>query len=49
VTLFDSLHLVSYYRPIVTLCLKCTVFAQYRRVTDRQTSGQTRRCRKDLR
>ena len=33
----DSLHMVSYYRPIVTLCLKCTVFAQYRRVTDGQT------------
>ena len=26
VTPFDSLHMVSYYRPIVTLCLKCTVF-----------------------
>ena len=25
-TPFDSLHMVSYYRPIVTLCLKCTVF-----------------------
>ena len=23
---FDSLHMVSYYRPIVTSCLKCTVF-----------------------
>jgi len=22
----DSLHMVSYYRPIVTLCVKCTVF-----------------------
>jgi len=26
VTPFDSLHMVSYYRPIVALCLKCTVF-----------------------
>ena len=27
VTAFDSLHMVAgYYRPIVTLCLKCTVF-----------------------
>ena len=26
VTPFDSLHMVSYYRPIVTFCLKCTVF-----------------------
>jgi len=26
VTPFDSLHMVSYYRPIVTLCLKCTIF-----------------------
>ena len=25
-TPFDSLHMVSYYRPIVTLCLKYTVF-----------------------
>jgi len=25
VTPFDSLHMVSYYRPIVTLCLKCTL------------------------
>jgi len=33
----DSLRMVSYYRPVVTLCLKCTVFAQYRRVSDRQT------------
>jgi len=23
---FDSLHVVSHYRPILTLCLKCTVF-----------------------
>ena len=23
---FDSLHMVSYYRPMVHLCLKCTVF-----------------------
>jgi len=23
---FDSLHMLSYYRPIVTLCVKCTVF-----------------------
>jgi len=27
---YDSLHMVSYYRPIVTLRLKCTIFAQYR-------------------
>jgi len=26
VTPFDSLHMVSYYGPIVTLCPKCTVF-----------------------
>ena len=26
VTPFNSLHMVSYYSPIVTLCLKCTVF-----------------------
>jgi len=26
VTPFDSRHIVSYCRPIVTLCLKCTVF-----------------------
>ena len=26
VTLFNCLHMVSYYRLIVTLCLKCTVF-----------------------
>jgi len=26
VTPFDSLPMVSYYRPIVTLSLKCTVF-----------------------
>jgi len=26
VTPFDSFHMVSYYRSIVTLCLKCTVF-----------------------
>ena len=26
VTPFDSLHVVSYYSPIATLCLKCTVF-----------------------
>ena len=25
-TPFDSLHMVFYYRPIVTLCLQCTVF-----------------------
>jgi len=36
--------MVSYYRPIVTLRLKCTVFAQYRgcdRQTDGRTDGQT--------
>jgi len=26
VTPFDSLHMICYYRPIVTLCLECTVF-----------------------
>ena len=26
VTPFDSLYMVSYYHPIVTLYLKCTVF-----------------------
>ena len=29
-TPFDSLRMVSYYRPIVTLCLKCTVFEIWR-------------------
>jgi len=28
----DSLHMVSYYRPIVTLCLKCTVFETWRHI-----------------
>ena len=32
VTPFDSLHMVSYYRPIVTLCLKCTVFEIWRHI-----------------
>jgi len=32
VTLFDSLHMVSYYRLIVTLCLKCTVFKIWRHI-----------------
>ena len=26
----DSVPMVSYYRPVVTLRLKCIVFAQYR-------------------
>ena len=50
----DSLHMVSYYRPIVTLRLKCTAFAQYRGCdrqtdgqTDRQTDRRTRGCGKD--
>ena len=30
VTPFDSLHMISYYRPIVTLCLECTVFGKKR-------------------
>jgi len=30
VTPFDSLHMVSYYCPIVTLCVKCTVFEIWR-------------------
>jgi len=30
VTPFDSLHMVSYYRPIVTLCLKCNVLEIWR-------------------
>ena len=29
-TPFDSLHMLSYYRPIVTLCLECTVFEIWR-------------------
>jgi len=33
VTPFDSLHMVSYYRPIVTLCLKCTVFEIWRHIS----------------
>jgi len=32
VTPFDSLHMVSYYRPVVTLCLKCTVFEIWRHI-----------------
>jgi len=32
VTPFDSLHMVFYYRPIVTLCLKCTVFEIWRHI-----------------
>ena len=28
----DSLRMVSYYRPIVTLCLKCTVFEIWRHI-----------------
>jgi len=32
VTPFDSLLMVSYYRPIVTLCLKCTVFVISRHI-----------------
>ena len=28
----DSSHMVSYYRPIVTLCLKCTVFEIWRHI-----------------
>jgi len=31
-TPFDSLHTVSYYRPIVTLCLKCTVLEIWRHI-----------------
>ena len=30
VTPFDSLHLVSYYRPVATLWLKCTIFEIWR-------------------
>jgi len=34
VTPFDSLHMISYYRPIVglTLCLECTVFEILRHI-----------------
>jgi len=32
VTPFDSLHMVSYHRHIVTLCLKCTVFDMWRHI-----------------
>ena len=32
VTTFDSLHMVSYYRRIVTLCLECTVFEIWRHI-----------------
>jgi len=40
--------MVSYYRTIVTLYLKCTVFAQYGVwQSDRRPDGRTRRCRKD--
>ena len=35
-TPFDSLHMISYYRPIVTLCLECTVF-EILRHTGRQS------------
>jgi len=28
----DNLHMVSYYRPIVTLCLKCTGFEIWRHI-----------------
>jgi len=31
-TPFDSVHMVSYYRPILTLCLKCTVFEIWRHI-----------------
>jgi len=31
-TPFDSLPMVSYYRPIVTSCLKCTVFEIWRHI-----------------
>ena len=30
VTSFDSLHMISYYSSIVTLCIKCTVFEIWR-------------------
>jgi len=36
VTPFDCFHMVSYYRPIVTLCLKCTIF-EIRRHIGRQS------------
>ena len=32
VTPFDSLRMVCYYRSIVTLCLKCTVFEIWRHI-----------------
>ena len=32
VTPLDTLHTVSYYRSIVTLCLKCTVFDIWRHI-----------------
>jgi len=32
VTPFDSLHMISYYRPIVTLCLECTIFEILRHI-----------------
>ena len=32
VTPFNSLPMVSYYRPIVTLCLKCSVFGIWRHI-----------------
>jgi len=31
-TPFDSLRMVSYYHPMVTLCLKCTVFEIWRHI-----------------
>jgi len=32
VTPVDSLHMISYYHPIVTLCLECTVFEILRHI-----------------
>jgi len=38
VTPFYSLHMVSYYRPIVTLSLKCTIFEIWQhRAIDRKS------------
>jgi len=37
----DSLPMVSYYRPIVTLCLKCTVFDIWRHIGRKSPNNTT--------
>ena len=41
VTPFDSLYMVSYYHPIVTLCLKCTVFEIWRHIGRKSSKKPT--------